>query len=251
MATKRKSFILDDVIEVEEYHDGRYGAPGMKREKKKKATPDQVAKINQYNKEKKARRRLRQYFHENDWFVTLTYRREARSQDMKTVKKHFRTFITKVRKEYKKNGCELFWIRNIENTKNNNWHIHLVINDAPDLIKLLNKLRPHGIAHDSKQLYKRGGFKDLAAYITKDEKSTRKELGQVVDHIVTEANYSTSRNMPLKPPKEKILKRWQEEPKPKKGWYIDKDSFFEGINPVTGYKYRHYTMFRIEMHRRI
>lgn len=251
MATKKKSFILDDVIEVEEYHDGRYGAPGIKREKKKKATPEQVAKINQYNKEKKARRRLRQYFRENDWFVTLTYRKDARPPDMKTVKKHFRTFITKVRKEYKKNDCELLWIRNIENTKTNNWHIHLVINDIPDLIRLLNKLWPHGTVHDSKQLYKRGGFRDLAAYITKDEKSTRKELGQIMDHVVTEASYSTSRNMPLKPLKERILKRWQEEPKPKQGWYIDKDSYFEGINPVTGYKYRHYTMFRIETHRRI
>ena len=251
MATKKKSYIFADVIEVEEYHDGRYGAPGTRREKKKKATPEQVAKINQYNKEKKARRRLRQYFHENDWFVTLTYRKQERPPDMKTVKKHFRTFITKVRKEYKKNECEMFWIRNIENNRNNNWHIHLVINDIPDLVKMLNQLWPHGTVHDSKQLYKRGGFRDLAAYITKDEKSTRKDLGEIMDHVVTEASYSTSRNMPLKPPKERVLKRWQEEPKAKQGWYIDKDSFFEGINPVTGYKYRHYSMFRIDIHRRI
>lgn len=49
--------------------------------------------------------------------------------------------------------------------------------------------------------------------------------------------------MPLPEPKKKKLKRWQEEPKPRKGYYIAR--IHEGINPVTGYKYRHYTMIRI------
>lgn len=33
-------------IEVEEYIDGRYGAKGQKRQKKRKATPEQVKKQN-------------------------------------------------------------------------------------------------------------------------------------------------------------------------------------------------------------
>lgn len=37
---KRKSYDLGDIREVMEYHNGRYGAPGMPREKKKKATPE-------------------------------------------------------------------------------------------------------------------------------------------------------------------------------------------------------------------
>ena len=48
---------------------------------------------------------------------------------------------------------------------------------------------------------------------------------------------------PVASPKKKKLKRWQEEPKPRKGYYIAR--IHEGINPVTGYKYRHYTMIRI------
>lgn len=198
MATKKKTYTFPGVIEVEEYHDGRYGAPGMKRDKKKKATPDQMAKVNQYNKEKLARRRLRQYFTDRDWFVTLTYKREARPPDIDTVKKHFKDFYTKLRKIYRKNEAEFFWIRNIENTTRGNWHIHVVINDLPNenLLRILNETWPHGTV-EPKPLYKRGGFKDLAAYITKDEKSTRKDLGDIMDHIVTEANYSTSRNMPL------------------------------------------------------
>lgn len=247
MATKRVSYEFENVIEREEYHDGRYGAPGKKREEKKKATPEQVAKINQYNREKKARHRLRMYFHEGDWFVTLTYMKDERPPDMKTAKKHFSEFMRKVRLWYRKQGYEVFWIRNIENTKTNNWHIHLVINDIPvgNLIAMLNAMWPHGRIHDPKPLYKRGEFKDLATYITKNEKSTRETIGANLDHKVTEANYSHSRNMPLPPPEVEKLKRWEKQPRVKKGWYIDKESYFEGINPVTGYKYRHYTLIRI------
>ena len=39
---KRKSYDLGDIREVMEYHNGRYGAPGMPREKKKKATPEHI-----------------------------------------------------------------------------------------------------------------------------------------------------------------------------------------------------------------
>ena len=39
---KQKSYDLGDIREVMEYHNGRYGAPGMPRMKKKKATPEQI-----------------------------------------------------------------------------------------------------------------------------------------------------------------------------------------------------------------
>lgn len=45
MKTKRVTYEFADVIEREEYLDGRYGAPGEKRSVKKKATPEQVAQV--------------------------------------------------------------------------------------------------------------------------------------------------------------------------------------------------------------
>ena len=87
-------------------------------------------------------------------------------------------------------------------------------------------------------------FKRLAAYLTKDE-NTREEKkdGTQAKPRLREANYSHSRNMPLPEPKPEKLKRWQKDLKPKKGYYITES--FEGINPVTGYKYRRYTMIRL------
>ena len=250
---KRNEYVLGDVIEREEFFDGRYGAPGEKRQKKKKATPEQMRYINAYNKAKRARHRLLLYFDEGDWLVTLTYKKEERPPDIKTVKKHLKKFTDKLREEYRKRGKELFWIRNIENNTRNNFHIHLVVKDIPDanVIKILNRLWTHGMISSPKPLYKTGGFRKLAEYITKDEHTTKEMLGEILDHKVTEACYSTSRNMPLKPPDIKKLKRWPKEPREKKGYYIDKESYFEGINPVTGCKYRRYTMYRIIPHRRI
>jgi len=49
--------------------------------------------------------------------------------------------------------------------------------------------------------------------------------------------------MPLKPPKKKKLARWPKEIKQKNGYYIAKS--YEGINPATGFKYRRYTLIRL------
>lgn len=245
--TKRKSYAYKNIIEREEYHDGKYGAPGKKRDKKQKATKEQVRKINQYNKSKKARRRLREYFKEDDWLITLTYRKECRPPDMKTCTGQVRKMLRVLKKIYRKEGYELYWLRNIENTPTNNWHVHLVVNQLPDTNPqlLFKTIWNYGRTHPN-LLYENGGFKDLADYITKDANTDKGDAARgVLDHKVTEAKYSSSRNMPLKPPKETLLARWPKEPKIDKGWELDKESYFEGINPVTGYKYRHYTLVRI------
>ena len=51
---KRQKMILrdGDVIDVSEYHDGRYGARGEKRGKRKKPTKEEMQKVNAQNKTK-------------------------------------------------------------------------------------------------------------------------------------------------------------------------------------------------------
>lgn len=81
--------------------------------------------------------------------------------------------------------------------------------------------------------------------MTKDEHTTDKRSdGSPAKPRISESNYHSSRNMPLPEPKVDKLVRWKSEPKPKKGYYISQ--IHEGINPVTGYKYRRYTMIRLK-----
>ena len=41
-----------DSLEIEEKHTGRYGASGQKRQKRKKATPEDIERQNQWKKER-------------------------------------------------------------------------------------------------------------------------------------------------------------------------------------------------------
>lgn len=132
MRIRRVTYDLGNVIERQEYLDGRYGAPGEKRAKKKKATPEEVEQVNQWTRERKARHRLRMYFKVNDYFFTLTYPKEERPSDMKQAKQDFKEFYLFCKKEYKKRGQELRWIRNIECAPSGNWHVHVVLNRIPD-----------------------------------------------------------------------------------------------------------------------
>ena len=93
---KRKSYDLGDIREVMEYHNGRYGAPGMPRMKKKKATPEQIRKVNQWNKERQCWRKMKLNFQDNDYWVTLTYKPENRPEDMEKAAKDIRKWLNKV-----------------------------------------------------------------------------------------------------------------------------------------------------------
>lgn len=236
------------IIEVEEYHDGNYGGPGKRRQKRKKPTKEEMQKVNASNKAKRCRHRLLEYFSEGDIFATWTYEVQNRPQDMETAKADFKKAIDAVRKEYKKQGKKLFWIRNIECGTKGAWHIHLVINEIGNTASIIQKAWTKGgtwsiqIKHSK---YYGEDFEKLASYMTKDHRTVEvKKDGELGKPRIREASYSLSRNMPLPEGQAKKFRRWTEEPKPKKGYHIIK--IHEGINPVTGYKYRRYTMIRLD-----
>lgn len=247
---KRKTYRLrgGDIIDVEEFHDGNYGAPGRIRAGKKKPTREQIRKVNAMNKARRCRLRLLEYFTPGDLFGTWTYEVGNRPPDMKQAQKDFQKAIRKVREQFKKRGYELFWIRNIEQGTKGAWHIHFVINEIGDTASIVAKAWEHGGTYISvirlnSKLYD-PDFTKLAAYMTKDGHSTEvKKDGTPGKPRLKDASYSTSRNMPLPEPDEDQLKRWKKEPAPKKGYYMVR--VHEGVNPVTGYLYRRYTMARL------
>ena len=251
MGTKRKRYIFrqGEIIDIEEFHDGNYGAPGGKREKREKPTKEQMQKVNAIQKAKRCRQRLLEYFTPGDCFATLTYEPRNRPPNMDAAKEHFRKFIRQIRAEYKKRNYEVFWIRNIERGTKGAWHIHLVINEIGDTASIIQKAWPYGGVYLSEirlndKIYDED-FTKLANYITKDENSRpKKSDGTEGKPRIKEASYSISRNMPLPEPQVDHLIRWRKEPIAKKGYYIV--NMVEGINPITGYLYRRYTMMRLQ-----
>ncbi len=214
---------------------------------KKKATPEQVAQVNQWNKEKKARHRLRKYFKVNDYLITLTYPKDRRPKDMEQAKADFREVSWLPGRNTRKGAWSCAGTGIFQCTPTGNWHIHVALNLDPDTDIIIEAAWKHGRVKDKQLLYREGNFKKLAQYLTKDAKSQEKYVEKgVLDHKVVEANYSVSRNMPLPEPEKEKLDRWPKEPEAPRGWYIDKESYFEGRNKVTGFPYRHYTLFRIQ-----
>lgn len=234
---KAKKMRFKNAIEVHEYHDAKYGAPGQKRQKKKKATPEQIARQNQKNRERLARWKLREYFNVNDYFTTLTYRKDERPESMEACRKDLQKFLRKIRKLYKAAGKEMRYMLNIEVGTRGAWHAHIVLKRVPDLDVAMAKAWGHGKVVNQ-LLYEKGEFRELAAYITKSP---------VNDKKLKDAKYSCSKNMPLKEPEKKVYRKWKTWGKVRvpKGWYLDKDSVVEGIN-LWGFPYREYTLLRIQ-----
>ena len=82
-------------------------------------------------------------------------------------------------------------------------------------------------------------MRKLAAYITKTPKTT--------DGILLESHYSCSRNMPIPTPTVNVYlnKTTWGELIISDEFYLEKSSYYEGMDPYTGYMYRTYTLLRI------
>ena len=220
-------------IEIEEKHTGRYGAPGMERAKRKKPTPEQMAKQNQWKKERDIRWLLKENFDEHDYWATLTYRKGERPVDMDQAKEQVQKFLRKMREQYRKKGSPFRYIAVIEVGSKGGMHCHIVMNRIEGGDVLVAKHWPYGHAAFS-LLYLEGGFRKLANYIAKQADTGKKW-------------YSRSRNLQKPKIKKEVMKRktFTKKPYVPKGYYLEKESLYFGTNPVTGHPYRYYTLVKI------
>ena len=238
----KKIYDLGNVMQIEKSYPGNYGAPGMPRKKKRKRTPEEIQRQNETNRWKKVQRIILANFKEGDWHLILKYLPKNRPQTYKEAVAQRKKFIDEMRKAYKKAGLSFKWIAVTERGKKRAaLHHHLIIEDIaePDLmtVQLVKSLWQYG-GVQFVSLYEDGEYEKLAEYIVKAE--TKEECGW--------ATYSRSRNLVVpEPKKEKIYARkWRNPPKPPKGWYVVKDTLYNGRNPVTGYPYQHYTIKKLE-----
>lgn len=239
-------------IEYEYKYPGRYGAKGEKRQKREKKTPEQIAKQNQLNREKKYRRLIKANFVENDLWVTAKYPKGTK-KTIAEIKDDVSTLLDSTREKYRKQ-CEKFkFIRRLEIGSKGGIHIHLLVNRirGADLIIQKEWMKITGGRMHYESLYEQGGYEKLAAYIVKKpakESAAYKQLSLFDDDDQRELlRVSTSRNLIRPEPERKIYYRRtlrdliENGPKPTPGYYIDKSSIRAGINRYTGMSYYYYT----------
>lgn len=242
MSYIQKKYRYGNCIEIKQFHTARYGAPGQPRQKKTKPTPEAVKRQNQRRKEEQTARIIGANFVEGDYVRTLTFAPAQRPADMKEAQKIFKDFYQRLRREYRKRYFELFWIANIECTPRGAWHIHFICNAIFGGSDIIKELWQHGGVYD--QLIRditRSG-KDIGSYMAKTPDSTA-----AGEHKVVEAKLTHSKNLIIPEAEEKLISGWKlkDAPRIPKGWYLIKESYFEGIN-LEGYKYRTFKLARLK-----
>lgn len=232
-----------DTIEIEEKHTGRYGAKGQKREKREKPSPEDIKRQNQWKKKRDIRRLIKWNFKKNDYWITLTYPKGCRPS-VKEIMGDIQKMIRKVRDRYRKLGQELKYIYRIGIGSKGGRHIHILVNRIEGTDTIMSDAWKKGHVN-FRMLYEEGGYKELADYIAKELEEWEPEGMK---------RFHPSRNLIRKEPEEKEIRRRNLVdkqgnpiyPKAKKGYYIDPDSVKTGINKVTGFAYRHYTLVKLD-----
>lgn len=239
---RRTTYDCGRVIDVQCYYPGNYGAPDKPRSGRQKRTPEDMERQNHTNRVNKVKRLILTNFKKGDWHLTLNYRKGGRPETIEEARDYLKKFLKAVRKALRKAGLTFRYIGVTEiGKKGQALHHHLIIENIrtedTDIIELVKRSWTHGNTFWS-AMYEDGDFEQLASYIVKKETKTG-----------SWSTYTRSRGN-LKEPKveRQPMKRktWPEQPWIKKGYILIKDSLYDGLNPVTGYPYRHYSMRRIE-----
>ena len=253
MAHRHDVYKYGIYIEHEYKCAGKYGAKGEKRAPRKKITPEQMHRQNQWQKEKIVLRKLRCNFTIGDLWVTLKFPKGTKmtGEQLRGV---WKGFSRKLRDSYKKRKQILKFIYRMEIGERGGVHIHLVANrleGTPGTAEVVSGIwQQYGKFSNYTPLYEDGNFKELASYITKpldEEISGQLTLFGGEEERKTFSQYGCSRNLVL-PEKEHheykrrtIRKLVENGPVPTPGYYIDRDSIYYGVNPYTGETYYYYT----------
>jgi hypothetical protein len=223
-------------VEVEKYYTLRYKAKGVKRGEVVNPTSEDQKDINLKLAEKKLRHRINANFSEGDFHTVFDYRKDERPDTKEQMREDIDKAFRELRKEYKKQGKEFKYIHVMEVGSKGARHHHLVINyiDTKILQKCWIKGRVKVFPLDET-----GQYAELAAYLIK-QTSKSKELQS--------KRWNCSKNLIIPEPNKIIIstREWYRTvPQAKKGYYIDKNSIYKGVNKFTGYGYFKYTMIKV------
>lgn len=250
---KHKIYDMGDTRDHEYISTDGGGAPGEKRKKREKPTPEQVMYQNRLNRAREIRRIIKANLI-GGWLITLTWEEDKKPENMEGAKKDVRKFRDRMKKEYQKEGLQFKYIYVIEIGSRGGIHCHMLVNDIKDLHKLVSKHWERG--HPNiKALYPDGDYRDLARYLSgmPKRKKGKRDVDEIKPLDKEKYYYNRSRNMDVPQPKVKRYTRWKirraienvQNGKASKGYEIDKESIRTGINPINGRMYLYYSEHRI------
>ncbi len=208
----------------------RYGKK-VPRGKKCGTTPPKQKEVNRRIQADKKMWVFLENFQKGDYWITLTYRREERPNDLETASSDIEKLLHKLARKLKAKGTRLEYMRLTERGELGGVHHHLIIKNNFD-IGLLNGLWDKGKI-EIDRVYSENPIK-LAEYFAKGRKAG------------SEKKYSQSRKLIIPVPKVEVMtaSKWRKEVKPPKGYEIYGEPF-NGYHDTIGYEYQRVIMRRI------
>ena len=231
----KKTIIAGDTIEIEKHYSARYGRRCQRSANSQQTRPEQ-AEVNQRQAEKTLRRLINANFGVGDIHLVLGYKREH-TRTPEQARKDKEQFLRGYRRWCKEQGETPRYIT-VTEYENKRVHHHLVIGAVP--MAVLYELWPWGRPHIT-PLDSSGNYGQLAAYLIKETSRTfeRAEAPQ-------RKRWTQSKGLKKPEIKREEIRadRWAQEPKPKQGYFIPRDSVINGVCAVTGAPYQQYMMIR-------
>lgn len=248
MAYLEKVVDRGNVIEVQKYLNGRYGKKEHRaKEKAKRVTPEEQLRWQSKEAIRKVWRLLRdrENFSPGDLWITLTYPQKTRP-DSETVRRNIKEFLKRVRKQFKKQGKECKYIFSVGRGKRGAIHLHMVMSkiDSEIIATTWQNIVNGGkwVHVHVEHLDRSQNWHKVASYIVKNGEETF-----LSDDPIIKKRFSSSRNLRDVKPRAKVVhaRRWRETPPEKKGYYIDWDLSYSGLNKY-GYAVQYTVYVRLD-----
>lgn len=213
---------------------------GTKRERARKCQPtiEAVEKNNQRYAERDLLLKINYNFEPDDYHIVFTYRGVEPTQEESY--EHLKKFKRELLSLFRKHDVILKWIEATE-YKDARIHHHFILNKGVNLFEIKRAWGRGKILVTP--LYEEGNYRDLAAYLIKETSKTIKS-----DDPFSTKRFRCSRTIKNPPVyrEEVSVSKLLGDPKPIKGYYIDQDSIYKGVNPETERQYIEFIMLPLE-----
>ncbi len=223
----KQTIYAGKTVEVHKYFSSRYGVrTSPNRQPHQQPTPEEVAEVNKQQAIKKLRGLLNANFQGGDIHAVFTYKRENRPASAEEAKKILKKLMRELKKQYKQAEIEFKYIC-VTEYENAAIHHHIVLKKID--VDMLRKSWAMGKVMIT-VLDDTGQYGKLAEYLIKETDKTAQKGG------LYRKRWNASQNL-IKPVivREVIeAKKWRNEPKIPKGYYLWKDDK-KDINSVDSY----------------
>ena len=236
MYIRKTTTVSEEISLVQEHGPGRYGAPGQRRRKRTRKTPEKVRERNRKNRAEKIQLLILSNFYQHGHHIVLGYPKGEAPETFEEAERILRRFLEKIQR---REQGQFRYIAATERGKRTAvLHHHMIIQDAPGLMELIEREWPGKRVHSTPTYEDDTMGRQLADYIVKS-----------IDKDGEQGKYHISRNLKKPEVKRDLSLGRMEEPRAPQGYQVVPDTVYIGVNAFTGWPYQRYYLRSIETKR--